>query len=76
MDKILLVTGASSGIGDLGKPSMNYQLLGRSGLRVSDLCLGTDYIDFTHPRSVEYMRAPKSKFLSVSVSNQEASATA
>ena len=33
--------------------------------------LGTDYIDFTHPRNIEYMRAPKSKFLSVSVPNQE-----
>jgi aryl-alcohol dehydrogenase-like predicted oxidoreductase len=41
MNKIALVTGASSGIGDLNKPSMNYQLLGRSGLRVSDVCLGT-----------------------------------
>src|SRR5882724_6182028 len=41
MNKIALVTGASSGIGDMNKPSMNYQLLGRSGLRVSDLCLGT-----------------------------------
>lgn len=41
MNKITLVTGASSGIGDMSKPSMNYQLLGRSGLRVSDLCLGT-----------------------------------
>src|ERR1700726_4213444 len=25
----------------MSNPSMNYQLLGRSGLRVSDLCLGT-----------------------------------
>ena len=25
----------------MNNPSMNYQLLGRSGLRVSDLCLGT-----------------------------------
>jgi aryl-alcohol dehydrogenase-like predicted oxidoreductase len=33
--------------------------------------LGTDYIDFTDPRNVEYMRAPKSKFLSVSFPNQE-----
>src|SRR6266850_2279471 len=41
MNKTVLVTGASSGTGDMNKPSMNYQLLGRSGLRVSDLCLGT-----------------------------------
>src|SRR6202051_4156838 len=41
MNKTTLVTGASSGISDMNKPSMNYQLLGRSGLRVSDLCLGT-----------------------------------
>src|SRR6202051_1541645 len=40
MNKTTLVTGASSGISDMNKPSMNYQLLGRSGLRVSDLCLG------------------------------------
>jgi aryl-alcohol dehydrogenase-like predicted oxidoreductase len=41
MNKIALVTGASSGIGDMNTPSMNYQLLGHGGLRVSDLCLGT-----------------------------------
>ena len=35
------VQGGGCNVGRMSNISMNYQLLGRSGLRVSDLCLGT-----------------------------------